>query len=277
MWDRKEIKKHGKERFKANYWRSVLSAFLISLLAGGTGLASSFSTSDMEQDYDLEEVPDTTNVTVNGEDYQDMVDALNSMPEEDKAIAGMVILGLLAAAFVVFVIAVLLKIFVFNPLQVGCYGFFRENAKGQHPDLGVLKTGFIKYGHTFITLFLKDLFTLLWTLLFIVPGLIKSYSYRMVPFILRDNPELSATEVITASRKLMDGHKWNTFVFDLSYIGWFLLGVITCGLVNVFWTEPYRQNANAALYLSLIGEGYGPEEPEEQYEPEVVIPLSSNE
>ena len=73
----------------------------------------------------------------------------------------------------------------------------------------------------------------------------------------------------------MDGQKWNMFVFDLSYIGWFLLGCITFGLVNVFWTEPYRQNANAAIYLKLIGEDEA--EPEENYEPEVVIPLSSNE
>ena len=275
MWDRKEIKKHGKERFKANYWRSVLSAFLISLLAGGTGLASRFSTSDMEQDYDLEEVPDSSSVTFNGEEYQDMTNALNSMPEEDKAIAGMVIVGLLAAAFVVLIIGFLLKIFVFNPLQVGCYGFFRENAKGQHPDLGVLKTGFTKYGHTFLTLLLRDIFLILWTLLFIIPGIVKSYSYRMVPFILRDNPGLTASQVITRSRKLMDGQKWNMFVFDLSYIGWFLLGCITFGLVNVFWTEPYRQNANAAIYLKLIGEDEA--EPEENYEPEVVIPLSSNE
>jgi len=65
----------------------------------------------------------------------------------------------------------------------------------KNPDLGILKTGFTKYGHTFITLFLRDLFQILWTLLFIVPGCVKAYSYRMVPFILRDHPELSATEV----------------------------------------------------------------------------------
>ena len=112
MWDRKQVKEQGKIKFKANYWRSVLSAFLISMLAGGTGLASRFSTSDMEQDYDLEEVPDSSSITVNGEEFQDMTDALNSMPEEDKAIAGMVIMGLLAAAFVVIVIGFLLKIFV---------------------------------------------------------------------------------------------------------------------------------------------------------------------
>ncbi|MBE6028870.1 MAG: DUF975 family protein [Clostridiales bacterium] len=262
MWDRKELKLRGKERFKANYWRSVLSAFLISILAGGSGIASSFSTSS-----DEEPVDDTTT-----QELQNITNTVESMPAEDQAVAGMIFAGILVAIFVIFIIGFILKIFVFNPLQVGCYGFFRENAKNQNPDLGILKTGFTKYGHTFITLFLRDLFQILWTLLFIVPGVIKAYSYRMVPFILRDHPELSATQVITASRKLMNGHKWNTFVFDLSYIGWYLLGCITCGLVNVFWTEPYRQNANAALYLTLIGENDFEEE--EKFEPEVVVPIS---
>ncbi|MBQ1369325.1 MAG: DUF975 family protein [Firmicutes bacterium] len=261
MWDRKEIKLRGKERFKANYWRSVLAAFLISLLAGGSGIASRFSTST-----DDEPVDDTTT-----QEIQDLAQTVENMPADDQAVAGMIIAGILAALFVICIIGFLLKIFVFNPLQVGCYGFFRENAMNLHPDLGILKSGFTKYGHTFVTLLLRDVFLILWTLLFIVPGLVKSYSYRMVPFILRDNPELSATQVISASRRLMNGHKWKTFVFDLSYIGWFLLGAITFGLVNIFWTEPYRQNANAALYLTLIGEkGFE----EEKLAPEVVIPIS---
>ena len=65
------------------------------------------------------------------------------------------------------------------------------------------------------------------------------------------NPELSATEVITRSRMMMNGHKWNAFVLDLSFIGWFLLTIITCGIVGILWTNPYYSNTNAALYLEL--------------------------
>ena len=263
MWDRKEIKETGKIRFKANYWRSVLSAFLLSLLVGGSSAFSGFNISDQNYEQDVD-------VTVDDNTIDEVTDAFNTIPDEQKAVFGTALLGV---AFVAFCIGFILKIFVFNPLQVGCYGFFRENACGVHPDLGVLKTGFGRYGHTFITLFLRDLFLFLWFLLLIVPGCVKLYSYRMVPFILRDNPELSAREVITVSRRLMDGQKWKTFVFDLSYIGWFLLGAITFGIVNIFWTEPYRQNANAALYLSLIGEkGF---KPDEEFTPEEVIPLSN--
>ena len=262
MWDRVEIKRRGKAVFKANYWRSVLSAFLLSLLVGGSALSTG---SNMDDDnVDTVDDADTTGAE---QTLNDATDAFNSLPEDQKSVVGMVIMGALLAGLVVACVAFVLRIFVFNPLQVGCYGFFRENARGLHPDLGVIKSGFGRYGHTFITLLLRDLFLILWTLLFIIPGIVKAYSYRMVPFILRDNPELSATEVITASRQLMNGNKWQTFVFDLSYIGWFLLGCITFGLVNVFWTSPYRQNANAALYLTLIGE--------EEYREETVIPLSS--
>ena len=264
MWDRVEIKKRGKAVFKANYWRSVLSAFLLSLLVGGSALSAG---SNMDDDnVDTIDDADTTGAE---QTLNDATDAFNSLPEDQKSAVGMVIMGAILAGLVVACIAFVLRIFVFNPLQVGCYGFFRENARGLHPDLGVIKSGFGRYGHTFITLLLRDLFLILWTLLFIIPGIVKAYSYRMVPFILRDNPELSATEVIAASRHLMNGNKWKTFVFDLSYIGWFLLGCITFGLVNVFWTSPYRQNANAALYLTLIGE--------KEYREKPVIPLSSEE
>ena len=241
MWDRREVKECGKYCFKKNYWRSVLAALLISVLTGASAASGSFNGNDSDTGGD--------DSAVNG-----AAEALNDISGGDQGIAlavGAAVIGVFMAAFIVHFI---LKIFVFNPLQVGCYGFFKENAGGYDPDLSILKTGFTRYGHTFITLFLRDLFTMLWALLFIVPGFIKAYSYRMVPFILRDHPEMTAREVITESRRLMDGHKWNVFLFDLSYIGWFLLGMITLGLVNVFWTGPYRQNANAAIYLSLIAE-----------------------
>lgn len=257
MWDRIEVKKHGKARFKANYWKSVLCAFLITLVSGGTSLISRFNLND--SDYE------DGGGAFDEETFNDAEQAISSMSNEDTAVLGLVVAGVLAVIFIAFAIAFVLKIFIFNPLQVGCYGFFRENAGGLDADLDIIKTGFTRYGHTFITLFVRDLFLLLWTLLFIVPGIIKCYSYRMVPFILRDNPELTPTEVITRSRQMMDGQKWNMFVFDLSYIGWALLGVITLGLVNVFWTEPYRQNANATIYLKLIGEG--------SVEPEQDIPV----
>ena len=73
----------------------------------------------------------------------------------------------------------------------------------------------------------------------------------MVPYILLDEPELSPKEVITRSRKMMNGNKWRAFLLDLSFIGWALLSLITCGLVGLLYEEPYRRSARAALYHEL--------------------------
>ncbi len=226
MWSISEIKSRGKEAFKANYWRSVLVSFILAIVAGGSAA--------------------TLKVT-QGDDASASAAAAGLTQEELAAIGLIVLSGMLIAI----VIGFLIKIFIENPLQVGCYKFFKENVQRGDAEVGVILEGFGGYGHTFCTLFLKDLFLVLWTCLLVVPGIIKSYSYRMVPYIIKDNPELSATEVITKSREMMNGHKWRSFLLDLSFIGWIILGAITCGIVFIFWTAPYIDNTNAALYLEL--------------------------
>lgn len=95
---------------------------------------------------------------------------------------------------------------------------------------------------------LRDVFIFLWSLLFLIPGVIKHYSYRMVPYILADDPEIGAMDAITLSRQMMDGHKWNTFVLDLSFLGWDLLSALTLGLLGVFYVNPYKvQHQRRAL------------------------------
>ena len=74
----------------------------------------------------------------------------------------------------------------------------------------------------------------------------------MVPYIIKDNPELSATEAITRSREMMNGHKMEAFLMDLSFIGWYILGGLTFDLVNIFWTQPYHQSARAKFYTELM-------------------------
>ena len=100
-------------------------------------------------------------------------------------------------------------------------------------------------------MFLRELFLCLWSMLRIVPGVIKRYSYRMVPYILADDPIIGAGDAITLSRKMMNGHKWNTFVLDLSFIGWDLLSILTMGLLGVFYVNPYQFSTDAELYQVL--------------------------
>lgn len=104
----------------------------------------------------------------------------------------------------------------------------------------------------FISTLLVLIYTFLWTLLFIIPGIVKSYSYAMTPYILMDRPELSATEAIKESEKMMKGHKMELFVLDLSFIGWFLLCIPTFGLL-ILYVEPYYLATHSAFYLELKG------------------------
>lgn len=222
MWSISEIKEQGKAAFKANYWPCVLMALLMSLFAGYSAATGS---SQAPQQTD----PNTT--------------VANMDPKQAAAI--------LAALGIFLVIGLLLRIFLANPIQVGGSTFFKSNVEAPPAPFALIKTGFQNYGHTFVTLFLRDLYLFFWFLLLFIPGLIKAYSYRMVPYILAENPDMPANEIITRSREMMNGNKWQAFLLDLSFIGWILLGCLTLGFGLIFWTTPYMQSSNAALYLKL--------------------------
>lgn len=226
MFDRKECKSTGKEKFKANYWRSVLAALILAICAGTGGTVTPQGYGDETQDPSV--------VTTDP----------SALPAEGAALLGGAFLAGLLVCLAV-------RIFVLNPLSVGCYGFFRDNIREKQENLKAVTSGFGIFKKSVTTLLLRDVFLALWTCLFIVPGFIKSYSYRMVPFIIRDHPEMAANEAITKSRQMMNGNKWDVFVFDLSYIGWVILSVLTLGLVGVFWAGPYYQSANADIYEKL--------------------------
>ena len=102
-----------------------------------------------------------------------------------------------------------------------------------------------------LTMFLRQLFTFLWSLLFVIPGIIKSYEYRMIPFILAENPDTPYKDAFEMSKKMMMGNKWDAFVLDLSFIGWFILTAITCGILGVFYVNPYKYMTDAELYVAL--------------------------
>ena len=149
------------------------------------------------------------------------------------------------------IVGALIRIFLYNPLVVGCEGFFMVNSK-EKAKLSEIKRGFSpNWLHNVGAMLLKDIFLCLWSLLFIIPGIIKAYSYCMVPFILADNPNIGAKEAITLSRKMMDGNKWRAFVLDLSFIGWFLLVGLTGGILGIFYVNPYVYSTHAELYHAL--------------------------
>lgn len=168
------------------------------------------------------------------------------------AIAVAIVVALISLIVGAFTIA--LDIFVLNPIEYGTQKFLRKAQNGNE-SLGTVFNGF-KDGYRNIVkvMFFRDLFIFLWSLLFIIPGIVKSYEYRMVPFILSENPGMSKDEALKASSRMMYGQKWKTFVLDLSFIGWNLLSLLTLGILGVFYVAPYAHSTNAALYETLKSE-----------------------
>ncbi len=122
--------------------------------------------------------------------------------------------------------------------------------KSEKIELSNLFDGFKNFGRAFVISLLEAVFVSLWTLLFIVPGIIKTYSYSMAYYIALENPEKSASDCIKASKELMKGHKWQLFCLELSYIGWLLLCVLTLGVLGL-WVEPKMQQAKYEFYKEI--------------------------
>ena len=160
------------------------------------------------------------------------------------------ITGLLAGiATVVILIVLVAKVFVGNLLKMGGYRFFILNQTAQ-PGIGTLLDGFRSghYVNIVLTMFLRDLFTALWSLLLVVPGIVKHYEYLMVPYIIAENPAMDYKEAFQNSKQMMDGEKMEAFIMDLSFLGWYLLSAVTCGLLAIFYVNPYVQASFAEMY-----------------------------
>ena len=220
MSNRAELKKRTNIAFKKNY----VSAVVVALLMGIFG-------------------------TVSGESSARRVSENSDIYSGNLFNVGM-ITGLLAGiATVVILIVLVAKVFVGNLLKMGGYRFFILNQTAQ-PGIGTLLDGFRSghYVNIVLTMFLRDLFTALWSLLLVVPGIVKHYEYLMVPYIIAENPAMDYKEAFQISKQMMDGEKMEAFIMDLSFLGWYLLSAVTCGLLAIFYVNPYVQASFAEMY-----------------------------
>lgn len=135
-------------------------------------------------------------------------------------------------------------------LLFGFIKLFYDLAQGEKIQVSNVFSGFSNFGNVFVTNFLVGLFTSLWSLLFVIPGIIKTFSYSMSNYVLCDYPELSGTQAIKESQRIMDGHKMDLFVLYLSFIPWALLGTITLGLAYIY-IIPYMQATVTNFYNDI--------------------------
>lgn len=213
MWDRTILKSNAKVALRGRYW----TAFLVTLLAGVISAAFSAlfyrPTWDYRHDFW----------------YWSATAAVNPFVSWGE---------------------ILYSVLIVLPVLVGMARFFVHN-HFEPAGVGTLFSGFgWGYGNTVGAMFLADLFVSLWSLLFLIPGIVKALEYSMVPFLLSDNPLLPGSRARELSRRMTDGEKGAIFVFWLSFLGWFLLGAVCAGF-GLLFVLPYFEASQAELYLFL--------------------------
>ena len=136
-------------------------------------------------------------------------------------------------------------------VQLGYAQYLLKQQDREICSIQDLFSQFDRFGQGFLQLFLRNLYTFLWGLLFLIPGLIKSFAYAMTPFLMAEDPTLTANEAIKLSQEKMRGHKGELFCLGLSFFGWAVLAVLTGGIGEIF-LNPYINAAYAAFYRDKI-------------------------
>lgn len=135
-------------------------------------------------------------------------------------------------------------------IELGYAQFLLKQYDGKDVAFNDLFSQFYRFGQGFAQHFLRLLYVFLWMLLFIIPGVIKSFSYAMTPYIMAEHPELSASEAIKRSMAMMEGHKLELFVLNLTFLGWTILCALTMNLGHIF-LNPYKNAAYTAFYRQI--------------------------
>lgn len=286
MWKRKELKNKAKKVVHQNYWTAIVVCFLIALFTGefGTSIIGIWQSEDsMDPQYimnqKVEELEEgifpidiffnqrTAEETFNQTQQKigEAVEAnLNSAMKPQKYLfkiwdavnyfyINQTTLGVTLC--VTAIIAFAFTILVADPLIVGGKKYFLKARQETNTKIGVMGEVFQKehWLNIAIIMFLRNVYNALWYLT-IIGGIIKTYEYRMIPYILAENPNIERKKAFQMSKQMMKKNKWKTFILDISFFGWNVLSVLTLGVLSILYVNPYNAATIAELYITLKSE-----------------------
>ncbi len=243
MWTRDLLKTNAKAALRGRYWMAFLACLICGLFVGsgasGSGAAVGASGS-------MQAVGGASSVGGGMHGFESALDDLFAYPGGAAALTAILAVSTIILLLTVGIV-LCLEIFVAYPVQVGTNRYFMENRLGQ-PSLGCLFSCFrAGYLRVIGAVFMKRLFVSLWSLLFVIPGIVKSYEYFFVEYLMAENPSLSWRRALELSRAMTHGEKWDIFVLELSFLGWLFLGALCCGVGTLF-VQPYISATFAELY-----------------------------
>lgn len=247
MWTRSDLKSYAKDFLRKHYWKAFIVCLVFTLLTGGDNSSSGGSDVEYTESPTIESQYNIGNNTINNTGINGLMKLFSiytSFP-----------IWLIRTSIVSFIalILVFLSLFIGPLITVGKNRFFLQGFKGDAKITYLFSTFNRKeFWGIFKCIFITNIKNFLWALLLVIPGIIKSYEYYMVPYLLTKDSNLTSREAIKISRDLTQGHKWDMFVLDLSFLGWYLLGALLFG-VGIFFVVPYEEATKARLYNVLSG------------------------
>lgn len=224
-------------------WGTAIGTCIVaSILGGASGSTFNFDFSSF-----------TSNTTISDTEISQIISEGSSISEIYSSLASF--LPFITNAIVTLTFAAILtsivRFVIGSIVQVGYSQFNLDIIDLKKAEFKKIFSFFKNWANAFLTNLLKTLYISLWSLLFIIPGIIATYRYSMTPFILTENPDLSPDEAIARSKELMKGNKWRLFCLYFSFIGWDILCALTLGILS-FWVAPYKHAAEAAFYRSIV-------------------------
>lgn len=219
----------ARDALDGNWGKSILIGLIAVALGGATTSGGNF------------------NINLNNSGSSgDASESITDIPTE----AILIFIGVFAVIMAIVLVASIAMTFFSGIIEAGYYKY----------NLVLVDYGDAGFNHLFgyfprwktlgVCALLRSLYVTLWTLLFIIPGIIATYNYAMTPFILAEDPSVGPNEAIERSKRLMYGHRWQLFCLEFSFIGWNILCALSCGIGNI-WLTPYRYAARADFYREI--------------------------
>ena len=263
MWTRTRIKQEARNSLRRfGYWMPLLVTIVVGILSGGfsTGSGTTGSiTSEYTAEYSGELTPAGFAAFMQ-ENFGDIFYELGMIFEDffSNPLIAFTTVFLIVIGFIIGLLVTFgWSAFVAGPIVVGKNRYFMEHrAFGSKFEriFWAFRSG--RYLNVVKIMFWKEIKVFLWSLLFVIPGIIKAYEYSMVPYILAENPQISCERAFELSKQMTKGEKWKIFVLDLSFIGWILVGVLCC-CVGQFFVQPYIEATFAELYQVMREKAHG--------------------
>lgn len=233
MWSRKKLKQNAKDIMNNNYFNMLGVSVIATLLNGSLIFSINEYFNQLGKMINVQSDP-FTEISAN----------------ENPQAFFVILISLLIGSFFIIVFRLLFNLLIANPITVGHSKYYIKNRKNQ----GNFKDLFYAFRHNYINIVVVMLLMyikiFLWTLLLIIPGIIKSYEYSMIPYILSERPDISYKEAFELSKQLTEDQKINLFNLDLSFIGWDLLGMLVCGF-GIIFVYPYYYATHVEAYEKL--------------------------